>query len=258
MEPPLAPESSASRPVRVCAVVPTYDNPLTVRGVVESLRAAGLPVLVVDDASASAGQDACQRLAADGLAQLVRLDVNAGKGEACRRGFQRAHELGYTHAFQIDADGQHDLGAVSTFVAAAEAQPDALILAYPIYDDSAPASRRLARKVTAFWIGLEVGGFRRIRDALIGFRIYPLRATLALGQLGDRMRFDPESAVRLLRSGVTPVNLPVRVRYLDAGDGGVSHFKPLRDNLGYARMHTRLCVEGCIHALTGRLGRASK
>ena len=232
--------------MKVVALVPTYDNPRTVRGVVEKIRERGLEVLVVDDGSRPAGRDACAALAEAGLATVLRRPTNGGKGAACKDGFRRAVELGYTHAFQIDADGQHDLDAIDRFLEAARAAPDAVVLAYPRYDDSSPFSRRFARGLTNFWVAVEVGGRGRILDAMMGFRIYPLAATTALGHVGDGMDFDIEIAVELVRRGAPPINLPVGVRYLAEQDGGVSHFHPLRDNLKFAWMHSKLCTAGCV------------
>jgi len=231
---------------KICALLPTYDNPRTVRAVVEGLRALELPVVVVDDGSAAEGRAACAALQRDGLADVVHHDHNRGKGAACRTGFRRARELGYTHAFQIDADGQHDLRRVPAFVAAAIEHPDALILSFPEYDDSAPRHRLIARRITHFWVSLEVGGRDVIQDGLIGFRVYPLAAVERLRGFGTGMEFDVDIAVRLVRAGVEPINLPVPVRYRDADEGGVSHFRPVRDNLRLGWMHCKLCTLGCM------------
>jgi hypothetical protein len=40
--------------------------------------------------------------------------------------------------------------------------------------------------------------------------------------------------------GVRPVNLAAAVRYYRADEGGVSHFRYLRDNVLLTWMHTRL------------------
>ena len=109
-----------------------------------------------------------------------------------------------------------------------------------------PHARRFARGLTNFWVAVEVGGRGKIRDAMMGFRIYPLAATVPLEHVGDGMDFDIEVAVELVRRGAPAVNLPVAVRYLTAADGGVSHFHPLRDNLKFAWMHSKLCTAGCI------------
>ena len=226
---------------RLCAVVPTYDNPMTIRGVVTAIRSHSLPVIVVDDGSAAAGEAACAALAAEGLATVRRRPQNGGKGAAVKTGFAAAAELGFTHALQVDADGQHDLTRIPAFVAAAEADPAALVLGCPEYGESAPKLRRTARRITNFWVDVEVGK-GVITDAMVGFRVYPLAAVQRLGRLGDRMDFDIEIAVRLALAGTRVVNLPVPVRYLDAAEGGVSHFQPLRDNLRLSWLHTRLCA----------------
>ena len=227
------------------ALVPTYDNPRTVRGVVERVRAHGLEAVVVDDGSGPDGRAACAALAADGLATVVHRPRNGGKGAACRDGFRRARELGFTHAFQIDADGQHDLERIPAFLAAAREHPDALVLAYPEYDGTAPRSRRVARGLTNFWVAVEVGGRDKIRDAMIGFRVYPL-AAVSDETFGVGMEFDIQVAVELVRRGTPTVNLPVAVRYLSEEEGGISHFRPLQDNLRFAWMHSRLCTIGCV------------
>lgn len=233
--------------MRTCAIVPTYDNPRTVRNVVESIKAHGLDVIVINDGSGPDGRAACEQLQTDGLATVVHLPQNKGKGGACKAGFAAARELGYSHVLQVDADGQHDTDEIPTFLAASERQPKALVLGYPVYDQTAPRARKIARMVTDFWVAVEVGGRAKIRDAMIGFRIYPLILLDRLGPIGDRMEFDIEVVVRLVRRGCDTVNLPVKVRYLDAAQGGVSHFRPLRDNLRFALMHSRLCTLGCMN-----------
>jgi hypothetical protein len=99
-----------------------------------------------------------------------------------------------------------------------------------------------ARRFTHLWVALEVGSRELIRDALIGFRVYPLEPALACGCRGARMEFDVEMAVRLVWAGTPTVNLPVGVRYPRADEGGVSHFRAVRDNLRLGALHTRLCA----------------
>ena len=226
---------------RACAIVPTLDNPRTVRGVVEGLRHHLPDVIVVDDGSGPEGRDACSCLAADGLATVHRFDKNRGKGAAVKAGFALAHDRGFSHAFQVDADGQHDLACLPEFLRTAAERPEALILGRPVYDDTAPNSRLRARKVTHFFVDLEVGR-GVITDAMIGCRIYPVAAALASGTRGDGMEFDVEIAVRMANAGAPVVNLPVRVRYLPPNEGGISHFRPVRDILRLSWMHSRVAT----------------
>lgn len=254
-ESPPSVRAPEARPAFVpCAVVPTLDNHLTLHAVVAGLRRHGLPVFVVDDGSAAATRAVADALAAEGLATVLRHGRNRGKGAACRTGMDAARALGFTHAFQVDADGQHDLAEVPAFLAAAARDPEALVLGYPVFDASAPRARRLARHFTSFWVGLELGSWRAVRDALVGFRVYPLAAMARVPRVADRMGFDVEAAVRLVRGGARPINLPVAVRYLKAEEGGLSHIRPFRDNVAFSLLHARLCIEGCCAWLGRRTG----
>jgi hypothetical protein len=58
-----------------------------------------------------------------------------------------------------------------------------------------------------------------------------------------RFDFDAEAVVRLCWAGVRPLNLPAKVEYFRADEGGVSHFNYLRDNLLLTWMHARLFGE---------------
>ncbi len=238
---------------RPCALVPTFDNPATIRGVVERLRAHMDDVLIVDDGSDAAGRDECLRLQRDGLASVHRLPQNLGKGAAMKAGFGLLMQRGFTHAMQVDADGQHDLGAVPDFLRTSAEQPDALVLGYPVYDESVPRLRLQLRKLTQFWVDVETGRKGVIRDALIGFRVYPLASTIGVGASGNRMEYEVEIAVRMARARVPIVNLPVRVRYLTKDEGGVSHFRPIRDNLRLSWMHCRICTAISMQSVFGWL-----
>jgi glycosyltransferase involved in cell wall biosynthesis len=231
--------------LRWCAVVPTYDNPETVRDVVERIRAHLPDVFVVDDGSATPGQEVCRAIERDGLARVFRREKNGGKGAAVKRGLAEAAEAGFTHVFQIDADGQHGLDAIPDFLAASRRSPSHAIFGAPIYDETVPSIRRVGRKITRFWVDLEVGR-GVIEDTMVGFRIYPVAQTLAVAPRTNRMAFDVEVAVGLAWAGVPIENLPVEVRYLTADEGGRSHFRPFLDNLLLSWLHTRLCTTGSI------------
>ena len=235
--------------LRACALIPTYNNPETIAGVVERVQQCLPDVVVVDDGSAESGRRAVQALAATPGVCVVRRESNGGKGAAVKDGFHRARALGFTHALQIDADGQHDAGDIPRFLEAARARPEALILGEPIFDASAPRARLIGRRISQAFVNLETFGRRVIHDPLFGFRVYPLEQAIAAAPASNAMDFDPEIAVRMVWSKVPVVNLPTRVRYPEAG--GVSHFRLVRDNALISWMHTRL-VFGAIARLVMR------
>jgi len=230
-----------SVPFRPCIVIPTFDNPLTIAPVARAAARHLDEVVIVDDGSAAPARGVIDELEAAGVARVQRLARNRGKGAAVAAGFSFARSAGYTHAFQIDADAQHDLECIPKFLAAAAADPDALVVGYPVFDASAPSLRRSARHIARFWVNLETGG-AVVVDPMTGFRVYPLDTALACGSLGAGMEFDIEVAVRMIWAGVRVINLPVGVRYLTREQGGVSHFRMVRDNVRISCLHARLAT----------------
>lgn len=225
---------------RPCVIIPIYNHRDTIVSVVQRLVPFAMPVFIVDDGSDDATQAVLRRLTRDEpLVKHIRLAQNGGKGAAVMRGFREAHSEGFTHALQIDADGQHDLTDVKQFVEKSRARPEAVIAGRPIYDASAPASRRYGRWATHVWVWIETLSLA-IGDSMCGFRFYPLVPTIALidrTALPTRMDFDIEIIVRLFWMGVPVENVPTRVIY---PEGGLSHFDLWRDNLRISCMHTRL------------------
>ncbi|AOY01459.1 glycosyltransferase family 2 protein [Jeongeupia sp. USM3] len=221
------------------AVIPVYNHGGAIGAVVDALLAHGLPVLLVDDGSEAGCAAVLDALASRERVTLLRHAANQGKGAACASGFRQAAALGYSHALQIDADGQHDTGDVPRFLAAMAARPDAVIAGCPVYDDSVPKGRLYGRYATHVWVWINTLSLR-ITDSMCGYRIYPLAPTLpVLDRMPQarRMDFDPEVLVRLDWAGVPVVNLPTRVRY---PADGVSHFDYWQDNVRISRMHARL------------------
>ena len=92
--------------LRVLAVVPAFNEELSLPGLLDELRARApeVDVLVVDDGS----RDGTQRVARERSVPLVRHPVNLGVGAALQTGFRFAVERGYGVVVQVDADGQHD------------------------------------------------------------------------------------------------------------------------------------------------------
>lgn len=223
-----------------CVVIPCYNHGAMMAGVLARLAPFQLPIIIVDDGSSKETQQALAALVAlDPQLTLIRLKQNAGKGAAVIRGLEAADRAGFTHAVQVDADGQHAIEDISALLALATQHPDALISGQPIYDDSIPRSRLYGRWITHIWVWIETLSLQ-LKDSMCGFRVYPIVPTLQLAQrvaLGQRMDFDTEVMVRLYWQGNTSYFMPTRVTY---PQDGLSHFDALKDNVRISLMHTRL------------------
>ena len=227
--------------MKFCAIVPVYRHESTTRKVAEELSAQGLAVILVDDGNTPEGHAILEQVAHEVPGTtLVTHAKNGGKGKAVVSGLKAAFEMGFTHALQMDADGQHDASAIPFFLKAAKKHPDDLVAGMPQYDSSVPKAREQGRKITNFWVAIETLS-RDIPDSMCGFRVYPVAKTWPVAKKirSFRMGFDIEILVRLSWAGVKMRFYPIKVIY---PEGGVSNFRVFHDNVAISLTHTMLCT----------------
>jgi glycosyltransferase involved in cell wall biosynthesis len=225
-------------------LIPSYNTGERLFSTVSAARAQWSPVWVVVDGSTDGTGERLQQMAeADPGLRVWLLPANQGKGAAVLHGSRAAQEAGYTHVLTMDSDGQHPADLIPAFMQASLARPETMVLGRPIFDSSAPLLRVRGRKLSNGWTHLETL-FAGIGDSLYGFRVYPVAGLVMSRQPWmRRFDFDTEAVVRLAWRGVKPVNIDAPVKYLTAEEGGVSHFRYVRDNVLLSWMHTRLMFE---------------
>jgi len=91
-------------------IVPAYNEEAAVGGVVRAIHAAmpATPVLVIDDCSI----DATQQAARQAGARILPLPHHLGLGGCVQAGYKLAFELGFQYVIRVDGDGQHDAGDI--------------------------------------------------------------------------------------------------------------------------------------------------
>ena len=226
--------------MKLCILIPYYNHPDAIGVVVNQLLPYDTNILIVDDGSSAESKKVLTPLLQEPRVLLVTRILNGGKGAAVITGMREALELGYTHALQVDADGQHDLAKIPALIKLSEQYPGSIISGMPVYDESVPTSRKLWRYATHILVWIHTLSLE-IKDSMCGFRIYPLQQTLgvidAREQFGQRMDFDIEILVRAHWADLHTIQMPVGVRYpLD----GVSHFQLFKDNFLITKLHIRL------------------
>lgn len=233
------------------ALIPHYNHSATIGKVVAELLAFDLPVLIVDDGSSSEHQAVLKSLESAKV-RLVFREKNGGKGAAMKTGLRAAFELGFSHAVQVDADGQHNLADVVEMLAKSQENPTACVCGKPIYSDDAPKARLYGRKITNFWLAINTHS-RDLADGMCGFRIYPLAASVVIlneAYIGDRMDFDSEILVHCHWRKVPLIWVETPVKY---EVGGISHFRGWADNWLISKMHARLFFQMVWRTLTGKM-----
>lgn len=236
--------------MKFCAIVPCYRHAATLSSVLKRLEKYSLPVIVVDDGNDKENAQIIEQTVNahnhdNEHVILLKHEVNQGKGGSVTTGLKYAYKAGFTHAVQVDSDGQHCIEDMDKILKLSKDNPDCVISGMPVYEANAPRSRVIGRKITNFFVHVETLS-TMIKDAMIGFRVYPLAKTVAViekSHIGSRMNFDIEVLVRLVWNGVKVKFFETRVDY---PKGGISNFKPM-DNVKISLMHTKLC---CISILT--------
>jgi glycosyltransferase involved in cell wall biosynthesis len=227
--------------INPCVVIPVYNHEAAVVAVVNGILAQNLPCIVVDDGSSPKCAAVLDMLAGarPNEITLIRHKFNRGKGAAVLSAMRYAAQNGFSHAVQIDADGQHRVADIARFIEHAAAHPKALIVGCPDYNGTAPLLRYGARYLTHLWVSINTLS-RQIQDSMCGFRVYPLPPVIELvrrRKLGERMNFDIEVLVRLYWAGLEIINLPTSVSYPRDGS---SHFRGWLDNYLISRLHATL------------------
>ncbi len=223
-----------------CIVIPHYRHHVPLARMLPQLLHLGLDIFVVDDASGTTSLAQLTRLA-DQFRQVtvVQRNHNGGKGAAMMTGLSTARHKGFTHVVSLDADGQHDPGALPELLQLSRAKPNSLITGKPVFGSDIPALRLYGRELTNNLVRL-VTGSSMIKDAMCGLRVYPLGQVLPLcAALGrrTRMEFDVEILVRACWAGLDIMSVDTRVVYPEDGE---SHFRMLKDNARLVVMHTLL------------------
>lgn len=219
--------------MKPCVVIPCFNHSATVGAVAHAARAHA-PVIVADDGSTEALPDLTG-------CTVVQLPQNSGKAAALRAGFQRAMELGFTHAITMDADGQHFAEDLPKFLVAAQTRSDAYLVGVrDLAAAGCPKHRQRSNRISTFWYRVETGV--QLGDTQCGFRCYPLALVRRLKIKSGRYAYELEFMVRAAWVGTVIAAIPVKCTYAP-GKTCVSHFRTVRDFSHITRMNILLVLQ---------------
>jgi glycosyltransferase involved in cell wall biosynthesis len=224
-------------------VMPTYNTGEPVTGIVQEALVYWKPVWVVVDGSDDGTDKLLKAMAhrEPNLRVLVSKE-RRGKGAAVLHALDLATKKGYTHVLCMDADGQHPAAKIRDFMGASFAQPEAMILAAPVFDAATSRWMIFMRRLAGLFTKILTLG-ADVKDAFCGFRLVPLEKLRAIMHQTNHARgydFDAETAVRLIWSGVRPVNLPTPIRAVAVEGAVASHYEAGKDSLRLVGMYLRL------------------
>ena len=231
--------------LKVCTVMPTYNNAGTLRDVVEKVLSFCNDVIVVNDGCTD---DSAEILASFGDSiTVVDYGKNRGKGYALKQGVKKAKQKGFDYALTIDSDGQHFPEDIPLFVNALEQHPGALIVgSRNLNQENMPGGNTFANKFSNFWFKVQTG--IDLPDTQTGYRLYPLRSLPHIFSA----RYEAELSLLVFSAwrGIDLVPIKVNVCY---PEDRVTHFRPFWDFFRISVLNTILCLVAIVYGWPSRL-----
>ncbi|MEN8302463.1 MAG: glycosyltransferase family 2 protein [Campylobacterota bacterium] len=219
---------------QTAVIIPTYNNPKTIKNVALDVVKNGYELIIVDDGS----DDIIESLFKDDEREhthFIRHEVNSGKGEAIVSGIRKAKELGYSHAVSIDGDGQHLASEIHKLTDIYK-DGEILIGARNFDLEHVPNGSKFGRWFSNFWACWDTGF--EITDSLSGFRIYPV-SILDLPIKTSRFDWEMEVLVRHADAGFLISEVMIEC-YYPTPEERVSHFKKFGDTVAIVWVHVQI------------------
>jgi glycosyltransferase involved in cell wall biosynthesis len=205
--------------MRVCALIPAFNEAATIADVVIGVKPHVSDVVVIDDGSTDETAANAERAGA----KVLRHAQNQGKGHAVRTGLAHALTHGYTHVLLMDGDLQHRPEDVPKLVDAARTTNADLVVGERVFDKSQmPRSRYYSNTIGSRALSSFIGS--PIKDSQSGFRLIRTDALRDLTLTATGYEIETEMLIKLARRGLRITSVPVALSY-----GAKSKLRPVRD-----------------------------
>jgi len=210
--------------MRICALIPTFNEAPHIAGVVQRTREYVDEVVVIDDGSSDGTADTAREAGAT----CLRLERNCGKASALRAGIAFAARRDFSYLLLLDGDGQHLPDDIPNLIQGArDSDADLVLGARPFVRSAMPRSRyysnTIGSKVASWLVG------RPIVDSQCGFRLVRLDRLRTLKLRGTRYELEMELLIKMVQAGCSTLQVPVQMVYYDGR--ARSKMKPVRDTV---------------------------
>ncbi|MDP8265074.1 MAG: glycosyltransferase family 2 protein [Candidatus Aceula lacicola] len=194
--------------MKICIVIPVYDEARTIGQLVQEIRDKNLDVVVVDDGST----DGSGQCAEEKGAVVVRHDENLGKGVSLRDGFNYAVDNGHDGVITMDGDGQHAVCEIDSFLQIASQSPESIVSGSRMKNcDNMPLIRRLTNRSMSSMIS---GICRQqIPDSQCGFRYISTTILKAIKLSSSDFEIETEVLIKASRKGFKVHSIPIQSIY---------------------------------------------
>jgi glycosyltransferase involved in cell wall biosynthesis len=194
--------------LKVCVLIPSYNESETIASLVTQIVAKGLDVMVIDDGSV----DKTAEIAMKSGASVFRHEKNKGKGASLKEGFRRILEKDYDAAIVMDGDNQHSPDDIPRFIDAA-GQPDVdLIIGNRMSaSHGMPPLRRATNRFMSRLISMICK--QDIPDSQCGFRLIKRNVLKEFNPVSSNFEIESETIIQAYHKGFNISSIPVQTIY---------------------------------------------
>jgi glycosyltransferase involved in cell wall biosynthesis len=204
--------------VKVCAVIPAFNEEATVGNIVQETKKYIDDVFVVNNGSI----DNTAKIAQEHGAEVIDYYVKRGYGAAQYAGQQFAIQKGYDYILQLDADGQHNPTYIPQLIESMQDSNYDIVLGSRFLATS-HKNLSLPRKrgIIFFSRAISFLGHTKVTDATSGFKIYRVSSLQKLSKPSD---INPavEQMMEMAKKGMKIKEIPIEMPNRNTGNSHLS------------------------------------
>lgn len=220
--------------MKICIIIPAYNEAKSIADIVKSLKTYSLDVVVIDDGSVDNTADRAKEAGAIVLSHVK----NEGKGRGLKTGFDYCLKFDYDAVITMDGDGQHRPEEAMNFIEKFKATNAALIIGNRMHNPkNMPIVRYLTNIFTSKVISKVTGS--EIRDSQCGFRLIRMDILRGLRLVTNRYDLESELLLEIARMNCKIETVSISSIY----SGQISQINPLIDTYRFLRLIIRNSLE---------------
>lgn len=212
--------------MKICVLIPSFNEEKTIGWLVRSVRELGHDVIVIDDGS----MDHTAKMAQEAGAEVIINEQNMGKGASLRKAFKILIGRSLDAAVVMDGDGQHLPGDLSRFVSRFAETGSGVIVGNRMEKATGmPLVRWVTNAFMSYFISKKCG--QRVPDTQCGYRLISMEVLRALELETENFEIESEILLDASRKGFELDSVPVASVY----NGQHSAIHPVRDTIRFWR-----------------------
>jgi len=197
--------------MKICAVLPAYNEAKTIASVVKEVKDKVDEVIVIDDGSGDLTADLAQQAGAKVLTHFL----NRGQGAALQTGINFALNQGADIIVTFDADGQHNPDDIKRVVQPLLLGEVEVVLGSRFLKSKSniPLVRKFILRMAVWFTRLYTG--IAVTDVHNGFRAFSRQATEKIKIKQDGMAHASEIIEQIKTRHLRYMEIPVTIKYTD-------------------------------------------